>query len=49
DWDTDFSLGGREKHPADDEIAKWSLNSLFISSLEMPVYFDSEFTVTGLR
>ncbi|CAG8482467.1 633_t:CDS:2 [Ambispora leptoticha] len=49
DWDTDFSLGGREKHPADDETAKWSLDSLFISSLEMLVYFDSEFTVTGLR
>ncbi|CAG8843480.1 33126_t:CDS:2, partial [Racocetra persica] len=28
EWDADFSLGGREKHPADDETAKWSLDSL---------------------
>ncbi|CAG8817349.1 1893_t:CDS:1, partial [Racocetra fulgida] len=39
DWDTDFGLGGREKHPADDEEAKWPLDSLFISSLETPLYF----------
>ncbi|CAG8845285.1 9988_t:CDS:1, partial [Gigaspora margarita] len=44
DWDADFGFGGREKHPADDETAKWSLDSLFISSLEAPSYFDSELT-----
>lgn len=42
DWDSDFSFGGRDKHPADDETAKWPLDSLFISSLEKPSYFDSE-------
>ncbi|CAG8528174.1 5917_t:CDS:2 [Scutellospora calospora] len=31
-----------KKHPADDETAKWPLDSLFVSSLEMPVYFNSE-------
>ena len=44
EWDSDFSLGGREKHPADDEMAKWPLDSLFVSSLEMPLYFNSELT-----
>ncbi|CAG8495801.1 3156_t:CDS:2 [Scutellospora calospora] len=42
--DTDFGFGRREKHPADDESAKWSLDLLFISSLEKPLYFDSELT-----
>ncbi|CAG8608871.1 7515_t:CDS:2 [Cetraspora pellucida] len=44
EWDADFSLGGREKHPANNETAKWSLDLFFVSSLEMPLYFDSEFT-----
>ncbi|CAG8854417.1 12244_t:CDS:1, partial [Gigaspora margarita] len=44
EWDSDFSLEGREKHPADDETAKWPLDSLFVFSLEMPLYFDSEIT-----
>ncbi|CAG8572003.1 17776_t:CDS:2 [Cetraspora pellucida] len=44
EWDADFSLGGREKHPADDERAKWPLDLLIVSSLEMPLYFDSELT-----
>ncbi|CAG8751652.1 13365_t:CDS:2, partial [Dentiscutata heterogama] len=43
-WDTDFSLGGREKYSANDEMAKWSLESLFLPSLEMPLYFDLELT-----
>ncbi|CAG8837467.1 39098_t:CDS:2, partial [Gigaspora margarita] len=33
-----------KKHPADNEMAKWSLDSLFISSLEAPSFFDSELT-----
>ncbi|CAG8816383.1 12571_t:CDS:1, partial [Cetraspora pellucida] len=41
-WNTDFGFGRREKHPVDDETAKWPLDSLFISSLEVPQYFDSE-------
>ncbi|CAG8687145.1 3219_t:CDS:2, partial [Cetraspora pellucida] len=36
------SLGGREKHSADDETAKWPLELLFVFSLKMPQYFDSE-------
>jgi len=34
----DFNFGGRTIHPADDPAAKWSLASLFVSSLESPSY-----------
>src|SRR3990170_662441 len=34
EWNSDFNLEGREVHPADDETAKWILNSLFECSLE---------------
>src|SRR4051794_23411935 len=38
EWDIDFDLGGRTIHPADDDSAKWILESLFISNLESPTY-----------
>jgi hypothetical protein len=38
EWDNDFSLGGREIHPADDNTAKWNLNTLFEPSLESPAF-----------
>ncbi|RIA79756.1 hypothetical protein C1645_745708 [Glomus cerebriforme] len=38
EWDTDFELGGRTIHSADDDTAKWILESLFISNLESPTY-----------
>src|SRR4051812_8861282 len=37
EWNSDFNFAGRNVHPADDERAKWSLNTLFESSLESPL------------
>ncbi|CAG8735089.1 9344_t:CDS:2, partial [Cetraspora pellucida] len=42
EWEADFSLEGREKHSANNKMAKWPLDLLIVSSLEMPLYFDSE-------
>ncbi|CAB4419113.1 unnamed protein product [Rhizophagus irregularis] len=42
EWDTDFELGGRTIHPADDDTAKWILESLFISNLESPTYLGTD-------
>ena len=36
----DFELGGCTIHPADDDLAKWPLVSLFIASLESPTFLD---------
>ncbi|CAG8772914.1 9417_t:CDS:2, partial [Funneliformis caledonium] len=38
EWNSDFNFAGRSVHPADDEIAKWSLTTLFESSLESPLF-----------
>jgi len=38
EMNNDFNFGGRTIHPADDPAAKWSLASLFVSSLELPSY-----------
>ncbi|CAG8713263.1 9786_t:CDS:2, partial [Racocetra fulgida] len=40
DWDKDFNFGGRMKHPADDNEAKWSLETLFTSGLEKPNFLN---------
>ena len=42
EWDTDFELGERTIHPADDDTAKWILESLFISNLESPTYLGTD-------
>ena len=42
EWNSDFNFAGRSVHPADDEIAKWSLTTLFESSLESPLFLDSD-------
>lgn len=36
----DFELGGRTIHPADDDLAKWPLVSLFVVNLESPTFLD---------
>ena len=42
DLDTNFEFGGRTIHPADDDLAKWSLNLLFIPNLELPTYLGTD-------
>ncbi|CAB4415694.1 unnamed protein product [Rhizophagus irregularis] len=42
EWNNDFDFAGRNVHPADDERAKWSLSTLFESSLESPSFLGSD-------
>ena len=42
EWNSDFDFAGRNMHPADDERAKWSLRTLFESSLESPSFLGSD-------
>ena len=42
EWHSDFNFAGRSVHPADDGIAKWSLTTLFESSLESPLFLGSD-------
>ncbi|CAB4399227.1 unnamed protein product [Rhizophagus irregularis] len=42
EWDSDFNFAGRELHPADDELAKWMLSTLFEISLESPAFLGSD-------
>ena len=42
EWNSDFNFAGRSVHPADDGIAKWSLTTLFESSLESPLFLGSD-------
>ena len=37
-----FDFGGRNIHPADDDLAKWLLVSLFDTNLESPLFIDKE-------
>lgn len=41
EWNYDFAFAGRNVHPADDEMAKWNLSTLFESSLESPSFLGS--------
>jgi hypothetical protein len=49
EWDTDFELGGRTIHPADDDTAKWILESLFVSNLESPTYLGTDDIFTNAQ
>ncbi|CAB4490557.1 unnamed protein product [Rhizophagus irregularis] len=49
EWDTDFELGGWTIHPADDDTAKWILESLFISNLESPTYLGTDDILTDVQ
>ncbi|CAG8617920.1 1351_t:CDS:2, partial [Diversispora eburnea] len=42
EWNSDFNLGGREIHPADDDTEKWNLNTLFELSLKSPAFLESD-------
>ncbi|CAJ0645444.1 13694_t:CDS:2 [Entrophospora sp. SA101] len=42
-----FELGGRRVHPAEDNLMKWSLESLFIYELESPTFLGSDVIFTG--
>jgi hypothetical protein len=42
EWDSDFNFGGREIHPADDNNAKWNLNTLLESTLDSPAFLGSD-------
>lgn len=42
EWNSDFDFAGRKVHPADDEMAKWNLSTLFESSLESPSFLGSD-------
>ncbi|CAG8713922.1 3702_t:CDS:2, partial [Dentiscutata erythropus] len=42
EWDHDFSLAGCTIHPADDKNAKWPLESLCISNLELPSFLGND-------
>jgi len=42
-----FELGGRRVHPAEDNLMKWSLESLFIDELESPTFLGSDVIFTG--
>ncbi|CAI2187047.1 984_t:CDS:1, partial [Funneliformis geosporum] len=41
-WNRDFNLESHEIHPADNETAKWILNSLFECSLELSSFLGSD-------
>ncbi|CAG8753159.1 27551_t:CDS:2 [Gigaspora margarita] len=41
-------LNGQTIHPADDELAKWPLESLFTINLEPPTFLDTTITVTDV-
>ncbi|CAJ0769028.1 18336_t:CDS:2, partial [Entrophospora sp. SA101] len=41
-----FELGGRRVHPAEDNLMKWSLESLFIYELESPTFLGSDVIFT---
>ena len=49
EWNTDFELSGRTIHPADDDSAKWLLESLFISNLESPTYLNTDDVFTNTQ
>ncbi|CAB5390390.1 unnamed protein product [Rhizophagus irregularis] len=49
EWDTDFELGGWTIHPANDDTAKWILESLFISNLESPTYLGTDDILTDVQ
>ena len=42
EWNNDFDSAGWKMHPADDEMAKWNLSTLFESSLESPSFLGSD-------
>src|SRR6266516_3572490 len=46
EWDTNFELGGRTIHPADDDSAKWPLDLLFITNLELPNFLEKNKNIT---
>jgi hypothetical protein len=49
EWDANFDFNGRTIHPADDDSAKWSLQSLFIATLESPTFLNSDDVFTNTQ
>ena len=49
EWDQDFSFAGRTVHPADDENAKWPLDSLCILDLEPPSFLGDDQIFTNAK
>ncbi|CAG8698118.1 16616_t:CDS:2 [Dentiscutata erythropus] len=49
EWDSDFNFANREVHPANDNSAKWSLETLFVSSLEAPSFLGSDLIFTDTK
>ncbi|CAG8641312.1 23883_t:CDS:2 [Dentiscutata erythropus] len=49
EWDHNFSLAGYTIHPADDENAKWPLESLCIPDLEPPSFLGNDQIFTNAK
>ncbi|CAG8505634.1 14322_t:CDS:2 [Gigaspora margarita] len=49
EWDSDFNFANHEVHPADDYLAKWSLETLFVFSLEAPSFLGSDLIFTDAK
>ena len=49
EWDSDFNFANHEVHPADDNLAKCSLETLFVSSLEAPSFLGSDLIFTNAK